>query len=79
MDATTHLEKASNQREPDESRPPPQARGLVQSYKDQRDVEDVATMRAKNLMQMAQEESWTRMKYYDEDVGRPHNILARAR
>lgn len=63
-----HVEKSANQRDAEETRAPPQARAYAQTYKDNRDVEDPAAMRAKNLMQIAQEESWTRMKYHDEDV-----------
>lgn len=68
VDATTHVENAKNQRDPDETRPPPQARGLAQSYKDNRDVENAGVTKAKGLMQLAQEEAWTKMRYYDEDV-----------
>ncbi|PNS18787.1 hypothetical protein CAC42_5326 [Sphaceloma murrayae] len=63
MDAQVHVEKAGSQREPDDSRPA-QARGFTQTYKQAR--EDTAST-AKSMMQIAQEEKWTRLNFFDED------------
>jgi len=68
VDAITHVEKASRERETDETRPPQQARAVTQTYKDTRDAEDPRALREKSLLQMAQEEPWTKMTYLDEDV-----------
>lgn len=67
VDAVTHVEKGGTAREAEDARPPPQARGLVQSYKDNRDTEDPSAAKAKNLMQLALEEPWTKIQYHDED------------
>ncbi|KAF4552124.1 Sin-like protein [Elsinoe fawcettii] len=69
VDAVGHVEKANTAREPDESRPA-QARGFTQTYKAAK--EDAST-RAKSLMQVAQEEKWTRMNFFDEDDGESYD------
>lgn len=77
IDAAVHVEQGRTRREVDENKPPPQARGLVQSYKDNRDFEDSRTARDKSLMQLAQEEPWTRLQYHDEDVSLPWFFVER--
>ncbi|KAF2226940.1 DNA-directed RNA polymerase III subunit Rpc5 [Elsinoe ampelina] len=65
VDAEEHVKKASAARETDESRPA-QARGFTQTYKS---AKDDASSKSKSLMQVAQEEKWTRMNFFDEDDG----------
>lgn len=72
VDAITHQETAARRSEAaDENKRPSQALALAQTYKDNRDVENLEALRAKNLLQIAQEERWTRLSYYDEDVRSP--------
>lgn len=71
LDAATHMESIRNRQldaEDGAPRPQAQARAMTQTFKDTRDGDDSAVLRAKNLLQLAQEEPWTRLYYYDEDV-----------
>jgi len=65
----SHLEKSSTQRETEEARPAPQARATLQSYKNSGDTKDARAAKEKGLFQLAQEETWKKMTYFDEDVG----------
>ncbi|KAG9957689.1 hypothetical protein KCU61_g8921, partial [Aureobasidium melanogenum] len=78
VDAITHAETAARRTEAAEgsgSGPSgaaaqakqPQALALAQTYKDNRDVENLEALRAKNLLLIAAEEKWTRLEYFDED------------
>ncbi|KAI4727269.1 hypothetical protein E4T49_04958 [Aureobasidium sp. EXF-10728] len=77
VDAITHAETAARRTEASEttssstSAPTatkqPQALALAQTYKDNRDVENLEALRAKNLLLIAAEEKWTRLEYFDED------------
>jgi len=66
LDADTHVQKATTQRDQDEPRVV-QPRGLTQSYKTNKD-DDSQKPKSKNVIQMAQEEKWTRLKCFDEEV-----------
>lgn len=66
VDAQMHLE-SQRLRDSAEVRPPAQARGALQSYKGAQDTEDAKLVRERGLWQRAQEERWTRLKYFDED------------
>ncbi|KAJ9623101.1 hypothetical protein H2203_006034 [Taxawa tesnikishii (nom. ined.)] len=71
LDAATHMESIRNRQldaEDGAPRPQAQARAMTQTFKDTRDGDDSAVLRAKNLLQLAQEEPWTRLYYYDEDL-----------
>lgn len=68
VDAVTHQETAARRSEAAEDRKPAQALALAQTYKDNRNIEDLEELRAKNLLLLAQEEKWTRFNYFDEDV-----------
>lgn len=68
VDAVVHQETAARRSEAAEDRKPAQAMALAQTYKDNRDVDNLEELRAKNLLLLAQEENWTRLDYYDEDV-----------
>ena len=69
VDAVSHQETAARRSEAaEENKRPSQALALAQTYKDNRDVENLEALRAKNLLQIAQEEKWTRLLYFDEDV-----------
>jgi DNA-directed RNA polymerase-3 subunit RPC5 len=84
VDAITHAETAARRAESSETNAnggpgagpggaaaaarQPQALALAQTYKDNRDVENLEALRAKNLLLIAQEEKWTRLEYFDEDV-----------
>lgn len=70
VDALVAADKFSRERDPDDTRPAPQARAVTIAYKDSRDTIDPKVLRDKNLMQTAQEEHWTRLTYFDEDVSR---------
>jgi hypothetical protein len=79
VDAITHAETAARRTEASETNPTtgtsttattqkaPQALALAQTYKDNRDVENLEALRAKNLLLIAAEEKWTRLEYFDED------------
>ncbi|THV70841.1 hypothetical protein D6C77_06317 [Aureobasidium pullulans] len=79
VDAITHAETAARRTEAAEGNGPsgpgaaaaaakqPQALALAQTYKDNRDVENLEALRAKNLLLIAAEEKWTRLEYFDED------------
>jgi hypothetical protein len=79
VDAITHAETAARRTEASETNPnsststttttqkAPQALALAQTYKDNRDVENLEALRAKNLLLIAAEEKWTRLEYFDED------------
>ncbi|CAD0109542.1 unnamed protein product [Aureobasidium uvarum] len=80
VDAITHAETAARRAEAAEGNPStsnpsntataakqPQALALAQTYKDNRDVENLEALRAKNLLLIAAEEKWTRLEYFDED------------
>ena len=68
VDAITHQETAARRSEAADDRKPAQALALAQTYKDNRDIENLEELRAKNLLQLAQEEKWTTFNYFDEDV-----------
>ncbi|KAI5249307.1 hypothetical protein E4T43_00926 [Aureobasidium subglaciale] len=79
VDAITHAETAARRTEAAEgtsgsgpgtttaAAKQPQALALAQTYKDNRDVENLEALRAKNLLLIAAEEKWTRLEYFDED------------
>ena len=70
IDAVTHVERATAaQRDPDDAatRAAPQARGFTQSYRQSRD-DNPRSAAEKNLMQVAAEEKWTRLNYFDEEA-----------
>lgn len=71
LDAAVHAETARTRQDADDAsgpRPAAQARAMTQTFKDSRDADDTEAMKAKNLLQVAQEEPWTKLEYYDEDV-----------
>lgn len=68
VDAVVHQETAARRSEAADERKPAQALALAQTYKDNRDVDNLEELRAKNLLLMAKEEKWTTFNYYDEDV-----------
>lgn len=78
VDAITHAETAARRTEASETSAQaakqPQALALAQTYKDNRDVENLEALRAKNLLLIAQEEKWTRLEYFDEDVSLTTNF-----
>ena len=77
IDAVSHLEKAATQRDTDDTRPAPQARATLQSYKHSSgDSKDARAAKEKGLFQLAQEEVWKKMTYYDEDVGGLSSMLS---
>jgi DNA-directed RNA polymerase-3 subunit RPC5 len=77
VDAITHAETAARRTEAAENNSStatsttaakqPQALALAQTYKDNRDDENLEALRAKNLLLIAAEEKWTRLEYFDED------------
>ncbi|KAF2152563.1 hypothetical protein K461DRAFT_256513 [Myriangium duriaei CBS 260.36] len=77
IDAVTHVDRATAaQRDPDEApRAAPQARGFTQSYRQNRD-DGPRTATEKNLMQLAAEEKWTRLNYFDEEDSEAYDAYA---
>ncbi|KAL1311188.1 hypothetical protein AAFC00_001383 [Neodothiora populina] len=67
VDAVVHQETAARRSEAADERKPAQAMALAQTYKDNRDIDNLEGLRAKNLLLLAQEEKWTKFNYFDED------------